>query len=241
MAILIRYGICRSDNYFVLAHDEASGRTAAIDAPDAGPITAEIATAGWTLTDIILTHKHGDHIAGVAALKERFGCRVHAGAATARFVPETTDIIADGDAFALGGMSFDAFATPGHCDDHMSFVLREARTAFLGDALFAMGCGRVLEGAPETLYRSLMRIAALPDEMAFHCGHEYTLANARFALTVEPDNPAIIARANEVEVLRKAGAMTLPSTIGLEKKTNVFLRAGSAERFAALRDAKNRF
>jgi hydroxyacylglutathione hydrolase len=138
-------------------------------------------------------------------------------------------------------MHFDVFDTPGHCHDHISYHLAAEHLLFAGDTIFAMGCGRVLEDTPAVLYDSLMRIAELPDDTHIYCGHEYTLGNARFALSIEPANADIVTRAAEVEALRKAGQPTLPTTLGLEKRTNVFLRAGSAERFAILREQKNNF
>jgi hydroxyacylglutathione hydrolase len=241
MPIKTHHAICRSDNYLVLVHDEETTHTVSIDAPDAAAIEAALATTGWRLTDILVTHKHADHVEGVGMLKAKHGCKVYAPAKAGAAVPEADALVDEGERIACGPMRFDVIATPGHCDDHISYLLPSAHMAFLADSLFAMGCGRVLEGPPEVLYRTLMRLAALPDETIVHCGHEYTLSNARFALSVEPDNADIIARASEVEALRKAGKMTLPTTIGLEKRTNVFLRAGSAARFAELREAKNRF
>jgi hydroxyacylglutathione hydrolase len=241
MSLQIHHAICRSDNYLVLLHDPASGRTVSIDAPDAPAIEAALAEKGWSLTDILVTHKHFDHIEGIPALKARYGCQVIAPIKAREAVPNADRYVHEGDVIEAGGMRFDVMATPGHCDDHISFLLPDARMAFTADALFAMGCGRVLEGTPDVLYATLMRLAALPDETIVHCGHEYTLSNARFCLSVEPDNPDIVARAAEVEAMRAAGRMTLPTTIGLEKRTNVFLRAGTAARFAELREAKNRF
>jgi hydroxyacylglutathione hydrolase len=241
MSIKTHHAICRSDNYLVLVHDEESGRTVSIDAPDAAAIEAALGETGWRLTDILLTHKHADHIEGAPALKARHGCRIYAPAKASAHAPEADALVDEGDRIEAGAMLFDVIATPGHCDDHVSYLLPAAKLAFLADAMFAMGCGRVLEGTPDVLYRTLMRLAALPDETIVHCGHEYTLSNARFCLSVEPGNPEIVARAKEVEEMRAAGRMTLPTTIGLEKRTNVFLRAGSAARFAELREAKNRF
>jgi hydroxyacylglutathione hydrolase len=241
MTILTHHSICRADNYCVLVHDSATGRTASIDAPDESGVLSALQATGWTLTDILVTHKHPDHIEGIGPLKERFHCSVYAPMRAKAAVPDADQYVDEGAQLTIGSMHFDVIATPGHCDDHISYVLPAANMAFTADALFAMGCGRVVEGKPEVLYHSLMRLAALPDETIIHCGHEYTLSNARFALSVEPNNPDIVARAAAVEALRKDGKMTLPTTIGLEKRTNVFLRAGSASRFAELREAKNRF
>jgi hydroxyacylglutathione hydrolase len=241
MSIAIHQAICLRDNYLVLLRDEETGRTISIDAPDAAAITAALKQKEWHLTDILVTHKHHDHVGGIAALRETFGCAVIAPTRAKIDVPDADRYCDDGDNITIGNLDFEAMATPGHCDDHMAYYSRRKALLFAGDALFAMGCGRVLEGKPEILYHSLMRLADLPDETSVYCGHEYTVANARFALSVDGTNPDIASRTAEVEALRQREAMTLPTTIGLEKRTNVFLRAGSAEKFVALREAKNRF
>jgi hydroxyacylglutathione hydrolase len=241
MTIAIHQAICRTDNYLVLLHDPATARTISIDAPDADAIEAILRQKGWHLTDILVTHKHHDHVAGIADLRKTYGCAVIAPAKAHAAVPDADRYCNDGDIITIGRLAFETIATPGHCEDHVAYHLPGEALLFAGDALFAMGCGRVLEGRPETLYHSLMRLATLPDDTSVYCGHEYTLANARFALSIESANPAIAERATQVEALRQRGAMTLPTTIGLEKRTNVFLRAGNEERFVALREAKNRF
>jgi hydroxyacylglutathione hydrolase len=241
MPLSIHQSIFGSDNYAVLLHEPASGRTISIDAGDEASVLAGLVATGWSLTDILVTHRHADHIAGIPALKQRFGCAVIAPAKAREAVPHADRFVAEGDQLTIGGVAIEVWETPGHCIDHVSYVLHGEKLAIVGDVMFAMGCGRVFESEPAALYRSLMRLAALPDETSIHCGHEYTLSNARFAVTVEPENTALAARAAQVAALRAEGKMTLPTTIGLEKTTNPFLRAGSPERFAELREAKNRF
>ena len=241
MAILIHQSTARIDNFVVLVHDEETKRTVAIDASDEESVEAALKTTGWPLSDILVTHKHLDHIEGIPALKRRYGAHVVAPAKSHGLIPDVDQEVRDGDVVQCGPMQFTVWETPGHCADHVSYLLPQADAAFVGDTLFALGCGRVLEQTPAVLYASLMRLATLPETTSIYCGHEYTLSNARFSVTIEPDNAALKARAAEIEMLRQAGQMTLPTTIAAEKATNVFLRATSAERFAELRDAKNRF
>ena len=232
---------CRSDNYGVLLHDPASGRTAAIDAPESGAVEQALRDTGWKLTDIFVTHRHADHIEGIPALVAAHGCRVTAPARARAEVPEAAAYVAEGDSVTLGSLSAVVWDTPGHCRDHIAYHFAGEKLLFAGDTLFAMGCGRVMESTYAEMWGSLSRMAALPDETTVYCGHEYTVANAKFALHVDPENAALQKRAREVETIRAAGGATLPTTIGLEKATNPFLRAGSEARFAELREAKNRF
>jgi hydroxyacylglutathione hydrolase len=244
---------CLSDNFGVLLHDPQSGATASIDAPEASPVEAALKATGWKLTDILVTHHHNDHTAGVGALKEKYGCRV-VGPRSDKFraVDET---VGEGQSVKVGNLSARVLETPGHTLDHISYVFDADKIAFVGDTLFSIGCGRVIEGTPEQMWNSLLKLRALPDDMLFYCGHEYTQANIRFALTIEPDNAALVARAKEVDALRAAGKPTLPATIGAEKAANCFLRADvpavaaavgmtgrkPAEVFAEVRARKNRF
>jgi hydroxyacylglutathione hydrolase len=255
MPLVIEEFITRSDNYAVLVHDPASGATVSIDAPDAAPIAAKLREKGWRLTDILVTHKHMDHVEGIGPLKEAFGCKVTGPAKSAREIPHLDTAVSEGDRIVIGGQSYEVWETPGHCADHICLLLAEEKIAFVGDTLFAIGCGRVLDSTIEALHRSLRRLEALPDATNIYCGHEYTLANARFALTVDPENQALIARAAEIETLRAEGRMTLPTTIGLEKATNPYFRIGTQGVQAALnmvgaapvaitaeiRERKNRF
>ncbi len=246
---------CLSDNFGVLLHDTATGRIASIDAPDAAPVEAALAHTGWTLTDILVTHHHGDHTAGIPALKKKYQCRVVASRADAGRIADVDETVGEGDIVRLGELSGRVLETPGHTAGHICYVFDSEKLAFVGDTLFSVGCGRVIEGTMEQMWHSLRKLRALPDDTAFFCGHEYTQANIRFARTIEPDNPDLQARAREVDALRAAGNPTLPSTIGAEKRTNCFLRAdlpsvaasvglagrSAAEVFAEIRKRKNNF
>jgi hydroxyacylglutathione hydrolase len=215
---------CLKDNYGVLIHDPEGGQTASIDAPDAGAVTAALQETGWRLTHILATHHHADHTAGIAALKARTQCLVIGPKGEAARIPGLDTPVGEPDSFRFGDFEVKVLDTPGHTIGHVSYWLPEAKVAFVGDTLFAMGCGRVLEGTPEMMYGSLKKIAALPKETQLYCGHEYTVANAKFALTIEPGNAALQQRAREAEILRAAGMATLPTEVGLELETNVFLR-----------------
>jgi hydroxyacylglutathione hydrolase len=244
---------CLSDNFGVLLHDPATGATASIDAPEAAPVEAALKARGWTLTDILVTHHHGDHTAGVAPLKQKYNCRV-VGPNSEKFraVDET---LGEGQTVKVGSLVARVLETPGHTLDHISYVLDADRIAFVGDTLFSIGCGRVIEGTPAQMWQSLLKLRALPDDTQFFCGHEYTQANIRFALTIEPQNKALLARAKEVDALRAAGKPTIPATIGAEKEANCFLRADvpsvaasvgmsgrpAPEVFAEIRERKNKF
>jgi len=255
MALTVDQFICRKDNYGVLIHDPASGLTASIDAPEEAAIRARLAERGWRLDRILTTHHHGDHVEGNAPLKAAFGCTVTGPAAEAASIPGIDHRVSGGDAFAFGGFQVRVIDTPGHTAGHVSYWLPEAGVAFVGDTLFAMGCGRLFEGTAETMWASLAKLAALPAETNVYCGHEYTADNGRFALTVEPDNADLVRRAEETERLTAAGKPTLPTTVALEKATNPFLRADSpairarlamteapaAEVFAEIRRRKDAF
>ncbi len=225
MPLIVAPFICRSDNYGVLVHDESSGETAAIDAPDARAIHQRLAERGWSLDFIFVTHHHGDHVAGNLALKEAFGCTIIGPAKEAGDIPGIDRTVAGGDVVELGHARFEVIETPGHTAGHIAYWCKEEALAFVGDTLFSLGCGRLFEGTAETMWQSLTKLAQLPRETSIYCGHEYTEANARFALTIEPNNLDLEARAEEVSRLRAAGQMTLPTTIGQELATNPFLRA----------------
>jgi hydroxyacylglutathione hydrolase len=229
MTLEIHQFPCRSDNYGVLAHDAETGATASIDAPDEAAVRAALRTTGWRLTHILTTHHHADHVAGNLGLKAEFGCEIAGPAAEAARIPGIDRGLREGDEIAVGGIAARVIETPGHTAGHISYHLPEAGVAFVGDTLFAMGCGRLFEGDAETMWRSLTKIAALPDDTRLYCGHEYTLQNAKFARSVEPGNAALAAREAEVEALRADGLATLPTTLAAERATNPFLRAASAE------------
>lgn len=215
----------RSDNIGVVLHDVDSRATLAIDAPDADAVEKALASRGWVLTHILVTHKHFDHIEGIPALKASYDCEVIGPAASAAETGLYDRTVKDGDVIAWGDADIHVIATPGHTLDHVSYWLPDAGLVFVADTIFSLGCGRVIEGTHAMMWESIKRLRALPDETALYCGHEYTLANARFALSVEPGNAALQARAAEVERLRAGGELTLPTTIAAEKATNPFLRA----------------
>jgi hydroxyacylglutathione hydrolase len=246
---------CLEDNIGALVHDPSTGACAAVDAPEEGPILAALSLKGWTLSDIIITHRHADHVQAVPGLKERTGCRVVAPQKASGQVPAVDAYVREGDTVHVGGLQAHVWETPGHCADHVSYWFAADRAVFAGDTLFTLGCGRVLEGSYGDLWSSLQRLAALPEEAKVYCGHDYTVSNARFALAADPENEALKARAAEAERAKAEGRFLVPTTIGIEKATNPFLRAGDpavakaagrpgakpAEVFAALREWKNRF
>jgi hydroxyacylglutathione hydrolase len=246
---------CLSDNFGVLLHDPESGATAAIDAPEAAAAEAALAKTGWRLTDILVTHHHGDHTAGIAELKAHHHCRVVAPRNEAARIAHVDEAVGEGDAVKVGALTGKVIETPGHTAGHVSYFFPADQLAFVGDTLFSIGCGRVIEGNPEMMWQSLLKLRALPDDTKFYCGHEYTQANIRFAKTIEPDNKALAARAEEVAGLLAAGKPTIPATIGAEKADNPFLRADVPEVaksvglagspawkvFAEIRERKNKF
>jgi hydroxyacylglutathione hydrolase len=255
MSAQIHAFLCLQDNIGVLVHDPNTGACAAIDAPEEGPIMAALATTGWQLTDILVTHRHSDHVQAIEPLKRRTGCRVVAPVKAREAVPHADAYVREGDTVHVGGLQAHVWETPGHCLDHVSYWFAADRALFAGDTLFTLGCGRMLEGTYAEFWSSLQRLAALPDEARVYCGHDYTLANARFALAADPDNEVLKARAAEAERAKTEGRFLVPTTIGQEKATNPFLRAGepalaksihkegaaSVEVFQALREWKNRF
>lgn len=216
---------CLQDNFGVLVHDPASGATASIDAPEAGPVEAALKATGWKLTDILVTHHHADHTGGIAELKTRHKCRVTAPRAEAAKIPAVDVQVGDGDTVTVGGLSARAIATPGHTLGQINYFFATDKLLFAGDTLFSIGCGRVIEGTPAQMWESLLKLRALPDDTRLYCGHEYTAANIRFAKTVEPKNSALVAREQQVTRQLAAGQPTVPSLMGDEKKENVFLRA----------------
>ncbi len=246
---------CLTDNFGVLIHDPATGATASIDAPEAAPVEAALAKTGWRLTDILVTHHHGDHTAGIGELKAHHKCRVVAPRNEAARIAHVDETAGEGDAVQVGALAGRVIDTPGHTAGHISYFFPADRLAFVGDTLFSIGCGRVIEGTPQMMWNSLLKLRALPDDTRFYCGHEYTDANIRFAKTIEPGNKALAARADEVAKLAAAGQPTIPATIGAEKAANPFLRADNAEVaqslglggapawkvFAEIRERKNRF
>lgn len=219
---------CLEDNYGYLIRDGATGVTAAVDTPCAAAISTALADKGWKLDFILNTHHHADHAGGNLELKERTGCRIVGPKADAARIPGIDIALGDGETFALGTRIATVLDTPGHTRGHIVYVFAADAAAFVGDTLFALGCGRLFEGTPAEMWHSLQKLLALPDETRVFCAHEYTLKNARFALTVDPGNRALAERAAEVERLRSAALPTVPSTMGRERATNPFLRPDDA-------------
>jgi hydroxyacylglutathione hydrolase len=246
---------CLTDNFGVLLHDPSSGATASIDAPEAAATEAALQKTGWRLTDILVTHHHADHTQGIGELKQHHKCRVVAPRHEAARIAHVDETVSEGDTVHLGGLEGRVIETPGHTAGHISYFFAADKLAFVGDTLFSIGCGRIIEGNAEMMWNSLLKLRALPDDAQFFCGHEYTEANIRFAKTIEPNNKALAARAEEAKRELAAGKATIPATIGAEKAANPFLRADDAELakslglsgkpawqvFAEIRERKNRF
>ena len=225
MAIEIRQFPCLSDNYGYLVRDCASGAVAAVDTPDVNAINAALAREGWRLTHILNTHWHPDHAGGNLALKERWACRIIGPRGEAGKIPGLDEAVGDGDLVALGASTARVYDTPGHTLGHIIYHFADDGAAFVGDTIFALGCGRLFEGTPSQMWASLSKIAAMPPATRLYCAHEYTAANARFALTVDPENPALKDRVADIAAKRAKNAPTVPSTVGEELATNPFLRA----------------
>ena len=228
-ALAIHMFPCLKDNYGYLLHDEDSGATAAVDTPDAAEIAAQLDTKGWRLTHIFNTHHHADHAGGNLELKRRTGCTIVGPRADAARIPGIDVAVGEGDVVELGAQRATVFDTPGHTRGHIVYHFAASHAAFVGDTLFALGCGRLFEGTPGQMWSSLQKILQWPDETRLYCAHEYTQSNARFALTVEPQNRALKDRAETVARLRAAGRATVPSTLAEERATNPFLRPQSRD------------
>jgi hydroxyacylglutathione hydrolase len=251
----IRVFRCLEDNIGALVHDPVTGACAAIDAPEEEPILKALEETGWQLGHILVTHRHRDHVQAIEPLKRRFGCRVVAPEKAAAEVPGVDATVREGDTVRVGELSAHVWETPGHCRDHIAFWFAADGAVFAGDTIFTLGCGRVSESSYADMWDSLSRLAGLPDAARVYSGHDYTIANARFALAADPENAVLKARAAEAERAKAEGRFLIPSTIGEEKATNPFLRAGepavarSVDRegddphvvFQALREWKNRF
>ena len=246
---------CRSDNYAFLLHDADSGRTALVDAPESAALETALKKRGWSLDEIWITHHHGDHVEGVEALRSAHGCTVTGAAADAHRLPALDREVADGESFDFVGHEVTVMDVSGHTVGHIAFHIPSAKAAFTADSLMALGCGRVFEGTFDQMWDSLRKLAALPPDTVVHSGHEYTEANARFAATIEPGNPDLISRTEDIAAARAAGKPTVPSLLSEELATNPFLRAGEpsvkaalgmegardAEVFAEIRSRKDRF
>jgi hydroxyacylglutathione hydrolase len=230
-----------SDNYAWLLRDEATGFTAIVDPAEEAPIVAAIEAAGGKLDAILLTHHHDDHIAAVEPIRRRYGARVIGAQADAHRLPPLDQAVREGDVVALGDGRARVIDTPGHTIGHIAYFIEPGAVLLCGDTLFSLGCGRLAEGTPADMFASLQKLAALPATALVCCGHEYTQSNARFALTVEPNNAALAARAAEVDRLRAAGLATVPSKLRNEMAENPFLRAPDVARLATIRGQKDRF
>lgn len=228
-----------TDNYIWLVHDAASGGTVVVDPGDAAPALAEAQRRGWTIGQVWNTHWHPDHTRGNLAVKQASGARV-SGPANEN-IPGRDVALKQGDSVRIGDHVGRVIDVPGHTLGHIAIVFEYEGVAFVGDTLFAMGCGRLFEGTPEQMYDSLRRLTALPDRTRLYPAHEYTLGNARFAAHAEPDNADVSMRLAKVEALREEGAITLPTTVAQERATNPFVRAASATDFARLRAEKDSF
>lgn len=234
MPIEIRQFPCLSDNYGFLIRDAASGAVATVDTPDPNAINDALATEGWTLTHILNTHHHWDHAGGNLALKDQWGCEIIGPKGEADRIPGIDRTVSEGDMVSLGESQARVFDTPGHTSGHVIYYFAEDGAAFVGDTIFALGCGRLFEGTPAQMWNSLNKIAALPPETKLYCAHEYTQANARFALTVDPENEALKVRAKEIDALRADGVPTVPTNVERERATNPFLRAEDSALQAAI-------
>ena len=229
-----------TDNYAWLIHDPVGGETVAVDPGEAAPVEAAAAARGWTIDQVWTTHWHPDHTGGNATLRAA-GARITGPAAEAGKIPTLDATVGEGDVVRIGTTVAQVWHVPGHTAGHIAFHLADAGAIFTGDTLFALGCGRLFEGTAAEMFANMQRYATLPDATQVYCGHEYTQSNGRFARTVEPDNAALATRMAAVDAARAAGKATVPTTIGLERATNPFLRAADAESFATLRTGKDNF
>lgn len=255
MAVIVDVFSARSDNFGYLVHDIATGRTAAIDAPEAAAIKNALLHRGWNLTDIFITHHHIDHVEAIPELKAEFGARVVGPRAEAGKIADLDELVAGGETVTLGETVFDIYDAPGHTLGHIVFHDKAGKHLFTADALFSLGVGRMFEGTPGPMWEGIKFLRSLPDDTLVYCGHEYTASNAKFALSIDPDNAALQRRAAEVTALRAAGKATIPFPLGEDKAANPFLRADDpvlarhyglegadpAEVFAAIRKGKDNF
>ena len=256
MTMSVHQYLCLTDNYGALIHDSATGATACVDVPEAGPTLAALVERGWNLSDALITHHHTDHIQGVPELKQKFpDLRIWGPAKDAARIPFLDRQVQEGDYARVGSLAARVIETPGHTLGHIAYHFEEDDIAFCGDTLFSLGCGRVFEAPYAVMWSSLVKLAALPGETQLYCGHEYTQVNGRFAITIEPDNPILKARIQEVARLRAERRPTVPTTVAAELAANPFLRveepavqaavgmggADPAAVFAELRARKDRF
>ena len=229
-----------TDNYVWMIRDAETGETAAVDPSVADPVLGAAAANGWRITQVLNTHWHPDHTGGNEAIKAATGCSITA-PAEARRVSQVDRVVAEGDRVTVAGAEAVVWEIPAHTAGHIAYYFEGEGMIFVGDTMFAMGCGRLFEGTAEQMYANLKRITALSEDVRIYCGHEYTLANARFAAHVEPGNQAIEERMERVQAMREAGRTTLPTSVAEERETNPFVRASDAEEFARLRAEKDSF
>jgi hydroxyacylglutathione hydrolase len=255
MSFEVHQFFCLEDNFGVLVHDHKTGTTISIDAPEAKAVADNLKKRGWQLTHILTTHHHADHVDGNLELREAFGCQIIGPEAEKDKIPGIKKTVKGGDVFKLANQPVRVYDCPGHTAGHIAFHFEDDYLLFAGDTIFSLGCGRVLEGSMEQMHKSVNQFNKLQPMTSVFCGHEYTAANAKFALTIEPGNRALQMRASEVENLRAKGKPTLPTTIGDELKTNPYMRCASleirkvlgmvsatdAEVFAEIRTRKNNF
>lgn len=255
MAVEVRLVPCLSDNYAVILHEADTNTTVLIDAPEAPPIERALDNAGWKLTHILITHKHGDHVQGIPALKKKYGASVIGPRGEASEIPLIDTKVAEGDVVSVGNMKAKVFETPGHTAGHIVYWFEKEKLLFAGDTLFALGCGRSFERPASVLWESIKKIRDLPGDTKLYCGHEYTLSNARFSVTVDPKNEALKKRLAVIEKMRAENKPTIPSTMQEERETNPFLRpdnsqvaeavgmkgADAGAVFTELRERKNNF
>ena len=230
-----------SDNYIWLVHEPESKETMVVDPAVAEPVLAEAAKRGWTITQIWNTHWHPDHTGGNAAIKAATGCRITGPEAERERIPTLDTLVKEGDTARLGEVIADVIDVPAHTAGHIAFHIPSEQVDFVGDTLFAMGCGRLFEGTAEQMYDNMRKLEALPDNTKIYCAHEYTKSNGEYALVAEPDNLALQQRMTEVLAMRERGEATVPTTIELERATNPFMRAASAAELGARRTAKDNF
>lgn len=229
------------DNYVWLAHEPASGETLVVDPAVSAPVLAEAQARGWRISQIWNTHWHPDHVGGNLEIKAATGAKITGPAAEAAKIPGIDRSVVEGETVSLGHATATVIDVPAHTAGHNAYVFADEKAAFVGDTLFAMGCGRLFEGTAAQMFANMAKLSALPDDTAVYCAHEYTLSNANFAVTVEPDNAALTTRHAEVTAMRARGEPTIPTSIGAERATNPFMRAATVEELAARRTAKDNF